>query len=310
MITGIRVGSNLLMGAALARVTAANFQTIQHRFVPIYGGTFTMGVPGERDPYQRAHQATVSSFLLERNAVTNQGYADYLKLLGDRRFALIGSSRGSSEQLLALGTSKGDIREAIERGAFAPFSPKGLRIVEILDHATRTYLPYSDCSGPMKPVTQLTWDQAFLCSAFYGCSLPTEYEFEYAAKVHTGGVREFATASGELFLCGLLTHPAANIYSPGPVDVDDPYFKSLSNGLRHMLGNVAHWMQNWYGPYPIRPVTDPVGPEEGQYRAVRGVSWNGYDAEEDLDAKLRTTQRFHNLPNNQGYEGFRRRHAI
>lgn len=310
MHSGITAGTNLVMGAALAQMTAANFRSIQGHFVPIKGGTFTMGVPGAEDPRERAHEATVSSFLLERNTVTNQGYADYLNLLGDRRFALIGDSRGSSPRLLALGVNKGVISEAVERGAFAPFPPKGLRIVEIPDHVTRTFHPYSDCSGPMKPVFELSWDEAFLCAAFYGCTLPTEYEFEYAAKVHPGGVREFATASGKLFIHGLLTHPEANVYSPGPVDVDDPYFKPLPNGLRHMLGNVSQWMQNWDGPYPEGSVTDPAGPEEGIYRAVRGVSWDNYDAAEDSEAKLRTTMRFQNHPNNRGCEGFRRRHAI
>ena len=40
-----------------------------------------------------------------------------------------------------------------------------------------------------------------------------------------------------------------------------------------MNGNVWEWVQDWYGDYPSNSVPDPKGPDEGQYRVLRGGSW-------------------------------------
>jgi len=46
-------------------------------------------------------------------------------------------------------------------------------------------------------------------------------------------------------------------------------------GIHDMHGNAREWCQDWYGDYPAGAVTDPQGPETGQYRVVRGgAAWH------------------------------------
>lgn len=104
--------------------------------------------------------------------------------------------------------------------------------------------------------------------------LPTEWQWEYAARAIQGSreLRQHATPSGRL------THEEVHFDAQSTVDVDDPRYPTLGNGLRHMTGNVWEWMQNRYGDYPQGDVVDPTGPLEGEFRSLRGGSWVNDDA--------------------------------
>jgi len=125
--------------------------------------------------------------------------------------------------------------------------------------------------GPDCPVEQVSWDdiQVFLAKlnqANPGATyrLPTEAEWEYAARAGTTGDYGGAGVLDQMGLysgnAGSRTHPVA---------------QKLPNawGLYDMHGNAYEWVQDWYGAYQAAAVSDPLGPANGTYRVRRGGSW-------------------------------------
>ena len=127
---------------------------------------------------------------------------------------------------------------------------------------------FDEC-GPDCPVEEVSWDdvQEFIrkLNAVVGeqrYRLPTEAEWEYAARAGTMGDRY-----GNL--------DAIAWYDGNSGDRTHPVGRKAPNawGLHDMLGNVNEWVEDWHGPYPGGSVTDPRGPVSGSKRVYRGGSW-------------------------------------
>jgi len=125
---------------------------------------------------------------------------------------------------------------------------------------------HSRDAGPDAPVEQVSFNdvQAFLkklnaAQNRWTVRLPTEAEWEYAARAGT---------TGETY--GPLDDIAW--YGANGSGTTHPVGKKLANafGLYDMLGNVWQWCQDWFGPYPADAVVDPQGAAQGDRRATRG----------------------------------------
>lgn len=130
----------------------------------------------------------------------------------------------------------------------------------------------SKLKGPKLPVTHVSWDD---CQGFTkklnaktkgGYRLPTEAEWEYAARAGT----ETAFAFGDT-----ITQEQANFgYGDAGKAVAVGSYKSNAFGLYDMHGNVWEWCQDWLSPCPDKAVSDPTGPATGTERILRGGCFN------------------------------------
>ncbi len=153
--------------------------------------------------------------------------------------------------------------------------------------------------SPDHPKVSVSWTEAEAYCRWAGGRLPTEAEWEYAAR---GG------QEGNRYPWGnSISHDEANYDGTGGRDSwtkTSPVKSFAANGfgLYDIAGNVWEWVADWYdeGYYGRSPSTDPTGPSTGSTRVLRGGSWDS------LPGWLRVSYRDRTSPDNRGViNGFR-----
>lgn len=242
------------------RKDITNIKPILTEMVVIKGGAFYRGSrDGNRDemPY---HQITLSSFAIDIHPVTNEQFVQFLEVMG-------GEKDSHHNDVIRLRDSR------IKRSG-------GKLSIE---------------SGYAKhPVVGVTWYGAIAYAKWVGKRLPTEAEWEIAAR---GGIDNMLYPTGDD-----IEKSQANFFSSDTIAVMS--YPPNVYGLYDMAGNVYEWCHDWYGynyyEMSLQEPENPQGPLQGVYRVLRGGCWKS------LKEDLRCSRRHRNNPGTvNGTYGFR-----
>ena len=219
--------------------------------------TFLMG-NSESDSRTKAHEVTLESYEIQSLEVTNRQFARFVEATN---FVSTAERNGESQVF--------DVAsKAWRRVAGADWRhPEG---------------PYSSIAGREDwPVVQVSWRDAAAFAAWAGMRLPTEAEWECAARGGRGADR-YPWGPDErpngLYAANYWQgwFPERDLGADGFTSVAPVgSFPANRNGARDMAGNVAEWCADWFDEeyYAISPRVGPRGPHNGSERVVRGGSW-------------------------------------
>lgn len=277
-----------------------------HEDEPIPGGLFQMGDAfGEgysKDGESPVHKVHLNGFRIDATAVTNRQFAAFIDSTNYRTEAeLYGSS--AVFHLLSTATPKDILGDAT--GAPWWLNVRGADWA----HPTGPDSNWQDL--PNHPVVHVSYNDALAYCRWAGRRLPTEAEWEYAARGGPEGKRypwgNDLTPNGE-HRCNIWqgTFPNTNTGDDGHLGTAPVRtFPPNGYGLYEMAGNVWEWCHDWFLPkyYRNSPTDNPQGPTIGAGRVMRGGSYLCHDS---YCNRYRVAARTSNTPDStSGNCGFR-----
>ena len=226
--------------------------------VLVEGGEFVMGTDSGLPHEGPEHRVELDSFYMDEHEVTNAQYE-------------------------AFASDSGYVTESERLGWSGIFDPQrnGWTKGDGADWRHPHGPGSSHRDMPDFPVVHLSWEDAAAYCDWRGMRLPTEAEFEFAARggledaeyswgneltpdgVHRANLWQGTFPQKDLVTDGYGSHAPVKMYPPN------------GYGLYDMTGNVWEWVQDWYSPsyFSQSPVRNPQGPRRGTQKIQRGGSW-------------------------------------
>lgn len=296
----------MVQPAPLEFRATAHFQKQRHDDVAIPGGSFDMGDSfGEgyaADGELPVHRVSLKSFRIDATTVTNSQFATFVEATGYRTEA---ERYGTSAVFHLL--VQAEEKDIVGRAAGAPW----WLTVQGADwaHPCGPKQHWSDI--PVHPVVQVSHEDALAYCRWAGRRLPTEAEWEYAARGGLKGKRyawgdELTPDGGHRCNKWQGTFPTTNTLDDGFVGTAPvKSYPANGYGLYEVAGNVWEWCSDWFLPkyYRSSPKENPRGPTIGVGRVMRGGS---YLCHESYCNRYRVAARTFNTPeSSSGNCGFR-----
>ncbi len=208
-------------------------------------------------------------------------------------------------------------------GKYCVTNEQYARFVEATGHRPPNNTVWRNWEKEEHPVTDISWDDAMAYAEWVGCELPTEAQWEKAARGPNGYVYPWGNQwdssrcqNGVGEEDERMAQAVALVFnhnSDQPEEEDDEkgtvhvseYPGGVSGyGTYQQAGNVCEWCSDWYGPDYYKSTDaarNPRGPVSGQARMIRGGSW--WD---NYESDFRGANRSWGAPSNRDdYLGFR-----
>lgn len=213
------------------------------RMVKIPAGNFTMGSLSWGEFEQPEHQVYLDDFFIDETLVSNEDYLIFVQQTG----------------YISTAEIKG--------------SGWGFRDGKYSDIPGLCWKSFATPERAIHPVVMLSWYDAMAYAEWVGKRLPTEAEWEKAAR---GGIEcksyPWGDVQPNMDNCGFTERFTGEI----PATIEVISCERNGFGLYQMVGNVWQWCSDWYKDnyYRESPRYNPKGPETGELKVRRGGAWN------------------------------------
>ena len=290
----------LTLIVVFSSITISFCQTYPGTMINISGGTFTMGnnnQPPMFDDQDPEHLVTIDDFIIGETEVPNAYYVIFLNdmtslgnlmveegIPGDWSSDSTEIADGHAWSIMAdstlLGEWSGEVLIKLSNIAGGGQDPLNRCWIE-WDSTSNIYSVVSGYEN--WPASWVSWYGAMMYADYYGVSLPTEAEWEYAARA--GQQLEYPTNDGSLSYSqanyGSFSGTTDPEFLPYPSPVGS-IFQPNPFGLYNMAGNVSEWCLDWYDAdfyqtcidsnYCCNPINDNV-PESVEKKVLRGGNY-------------------------------------
>ena len=259
-------------------------------FIP--AGDFLMGSPEDKGAFDEhpPHTVYLDAYYIDKYEVTNAQFQRFVEATG---YVTDAERKG-----------KGEVWNPKERDRLF-FNgvnwkhPNAWLTHQGYDYPT-VWENYDIANKMNHPVVQVSWNDAQAYCQWVGKRLPTEAEWENAARGSKGLIWPWGD---EFNLPRDKATAYTNMGSDGPVPVGQFSTDVSSYAVYDIAGNVQEWVADWYAPdyYAQSPAKNPTGPRVGKFRVLRGGSWANSGI-----SNLRSTSRAYNSPDySSNFVGFR-----
>jgi formylglycine-generating enzyme required for sulfatase activity len=261
--------------AAYLGLPAGKGGTAGMAFIP--GGTFRMGSERHQPEERFTHVVRVDGFWIDRHEVTNAQFKQFVDATGYRTLAERGLDPNAYPNMP---------KETLVAGSVVFIQPtnvrQGGRITQWWQYVAGANWrqptgPGSTIAGKDNhPVVHITYEDALAYAHWRGRELPTEAQWEFAARGGRDGEDDWSSAfdadGKPIANTWQGIFPVLNTNDDGHVGTAPVgCFKPNGYGLYDMIGNVWEWTSDWYRPgHPREPAANPTGPERASIRLASG----------------------------------------